>query len=396
MLDTFCTITGDTGTVIDVNSRLGPLLSNGGPTLTHAFDETSLALDAGDPSGCTWDNGTSFEDFDDDQRGLERPFDGDFDGSSRCDIGAFEYSCGDDDNDGDGRGNLCDNCRSDANPSQSDIDGDGFGDVCDNCSTIANPSQFDTDGDLVGDPCDNCLTELNPSQTDTDSDGLGDECDKLPAVSNPSQLDSDLDGVGNSCDNCQSDSNPTQVDADVDGLGDVCDNCSTVSNPGQQDADVDGIGDACDNCPDDVNVDQLDSDGDGLGDACDCASLDGRYPAFGECPLQCNGFDLSQPLLPSLASALELSAPVRRASRSSRAVAPDCSAAASRPFACGECTRTLKGKTARARCAPRSCVSTTSRGAHCWPRFGARLTSSKPGTRCPLSLARRSCSWTST
>ena len=115
--------------------------------------------------------------------------------------------------------------------------------------------------------------------------------------------------MGDSCDNCQTDSNPTQVDADTDGLGDVCDNCSTVSNPGQQDTDVDGIGDACDNCPDDVNVDQLDSDGDGLGDACDCAPLDARYPAFGECPLQCDGFDLSQPLLPSLASALELSAP---------------------------------------------------------------------------------------
>ena len=59
LLDTECTITGDTTTVIDVNSRLGPLLPNGGPTLTHAFaDDLSLALDAGDPSGCTWDTGT--------------------------------------------------------------------------------------------------------------------------------------------------------------------------------------------------------------------------------------------------------------------------------------------------------------------------------------------------
>ena len=45
-------------------------------------------------------------------------------------------------------------------------------------------NQADTDGDGVGDVCDNCVFAHNPEQIDMDNDGKGDICD------------SDVDGDG--------------------------------------------------------------------------------------------------------------------------------------------------------------------------------------------------------
>lgn len=81
------------------------------------------------------------------------------------------------DSDGDGIGDLCDNCPDDDNPDQLDSDNDGTGDACDECT--------DGDGDGFGDPgyaantCadDNCPDIYNPDQTDSDGDGIGDVCD---------------------------------------------------------------------------------------------------------------------------------------------------------------------------------------------------------------------------
>ena len=58
-----------------------------------------------------------------------------------------------------------------------DTDGDGIGDIDDNCPLLANPDQADGDDDGVGDGCDNCPEDYNPDQADSDGDGLGDACD---------------------------------------------------------------------------------------------------------------------------------------------------------------------------------------------------------------------------
>ena len=220
------------------------------------------------------------------------------------------------DTDGDGYGDLCDNCPDNANSSQQDTDHDGIGDICDdctdsdwdgygdvgfvlnstcigedNCSHYPNPGQEDSDGDGVGDPCDGCPDIYNPNQADTDGDSFMDSCDVCPDVADRYQTDRDSDGVGDYCDNCPDSVNSDQADSDGDDKGDACDNCPDISNSAQRDWDMDGIGNLCDpctdfdddgygyglvdetcpkdNCQQTYNPDQLDTDADGYGDSCD-------------------------------------------------------------------------------------------------------------------------------
>jgi len=73
------------------------------------------------------------------------------------------------DDDLDGIPNVSDNCIGVANPGQEDTDGDGEGDACNDAN--------DSDGDEFSDPLDNCPNNFNPGQEDLDNDGIGDVCD---------------------------------------------------------------------------------------------------------------------------------------------------------------------------------------------------------------------------
>jgi hypothetical protein len=155
------------------------------------------------------------------------------------------------DGDEDGVTDEDDNCPDVPNPGQEDSDGDGTGDACDDTPT------GDDDGDGVDNGDDNCVDVSNPNQQDTDGDGVGDACDDTPTG------DDDGDGVDNGDDNCPDVSNPAQTDTDGDGKGDACDTTPNGDNDG------DGVDNNTDNCVDIANSAQLDSDGDGIGDACD-------------------------------------------------------------------------------------------------------------------------------
>jgi hypothetical protein len=77
----FCTISGDpTGNLTSVDPMLDVLADNGGPTETHAIDASSPAVNAGNPAGCTDQDGVILPA---DQRGGVR--------TNRCDIGAYEF-----------------------------------------------------------------------------------------------------------------------------------------------------------------------------------------------------------------------------------------------------------------------------------------------------------------
>lgn len=77
---TTCGWGSSNGSMSNTDPHLGPLANNGGETQTHALSAESPAVDAGGQDFCP-----SI-----DQRGIKRPIDGNNDGSTICDIGAFE------------------------------------------------------------------------------------------------------------------------------------------------------------------------------------------------------------------------------------------------------------------------------------------------------------------
>jgi len=120
----------------------------------------------------------------------------------------------------------------------------------------------DADGDGVGDLCEEC--PLDPDKLEPGLCGCG-----------TPDTDDDEDGFIHCFDNCPYDSNPDQADTDMDDIGDVCDPCTDSDDDEYGDPGFEGATCDEDNCPDVYNPDQADSDGDGTGDACE--SIEGWF-----------------------------------------------------------------------------------------------------------------------
>lgn len=168
------------------------------------------------------------------------------------------------DSDGDGVGDNADEFPNDAQKS-GDADNDGVDGSVDNCPSVPNPGQQDNDGDGLGDACDN----------DRDGDGINNNVDAFP--DNGSEwADSDGDGIGDNADAFPNDATETK-DSDGDGVGD---NSDAFPNDASEwaDSDGDGIGDNADAFPYDAS-ETKDSDGDGVGDNADAFPADASESA---------------------------------------------------------------------------------------------------------------------
>lgn len=75
-----CSFVLGPGDRTNISANLGPLQNNGGASETHALQFPSPAIDTGNPTGCTDNQGNPLNT---DQRGLPRV--------RRCDMGAFEF-----------------------------------------------------------------------------------------------------------------------------------------------------------------------------------------------------------------------------------------------------------------------------------------------------------------
>lgn len=186
-----------------------------------------------------------------------------------------------DDPDGDGVGDS-DNCPNTPNADQADMDMDGLGDVCDEINGLLcinggascdagwvclnGQCVVDTDGDGTGDVQDNCPMDSNADQADADMDGMGDACDAcvndagglnacgacgaVPEEVCGDAVDNDCDGATN--EGCDTDGDLIPDACDPGAEGCMPDNCPAVANASQMDRDLDGMGDVCD--PDCTNI----------------------------------------------------------------------------------------------------------------------------------------------
>ncbi len=114
------------------------------------------------------------------------------------------------DRDNDGIPNDEDNCPDHPNPDQEDDDGDGVGDACDNCD-LSNPNQLDCNLNGDGDVCD----ISNGTSQDCNSNDVPDECDIASGESqdcNNNDIPDECDIGNGTSDNCNANSVPDECE----------------------------------------------------------------------------------------------------------------------------------------------------------------------------------------
>ena len=88
------------------------------------------------------------------------------------------------DSDGDGVGNVCDNCANNANADQADSDGDGVGDLCDSAPAVVNPDQPGANPNTTA-VADQAQTENAPAATSCGAGACGSGTAAMTALTAP-------------------------------------------------------------------------------------------------------------------------------------------------------------------------------------------------------------------
>jgi MYXO-CTERM domain-containing protein len=209
----------DTSDLVDTDPMTTALGDYGGPVPTHGLLAGSPALDAASNDNCTAT----------DARTLDRPSDGNADGTADCDIGAFELSSDEYDADGDG---YC--IGIDWGDGDTCVDGTTPGD-CDDGEATAFPGNAET-CDGIDNDCNDMIDDGLPTSDyypDVDGDGFGDPNEDVIAAC---AMPADASDNNEDCDDTDAAVNPDATEVCDNGIDD---NCNGMIDEGC-DGDTDG------------------------------------------------------------------------------------------------------------------------------------------------------------